>query len=131
MFLVMAITKGPEFLHEVSRVGAHGPFVTVGADFTLDVEVIEQDEVAGELVMVGSDAFGEETELRIAVALREVAEDLVVGAVFLDDIEAVFDRTDSPDAGRNGIVGAGGGGDEVVFLQRRAAVGERGVVGEL
>ena len=131
MFLVMAIAEGPEFLHEVSRVGTHGPFVAVGADFAFDIEVIEQDEVAGEFVMIRRDAFGEETEFGIAVALRQVAEDLVVGAVFLDDIEAVFDRAGGTDAGGDGIVGAGGGGDEVVFFQWGAAVGEGSVVGEL
>ena len=66
--------------------------MAVGADFGVHVEIVQQDELAGELVQVGRDALGEEAQLRVAVALRQVAEDLVVGAVFLDDVDAVFDR---------------------------------------
>src|SRR5205814_7835456 len=54
--LVVPVTHRPGFLDKIGRVRAHGPLVAVGADFILDVKIIQQDEVARELVVVGSDA---------------------------------------------------------------------------
>ena len=79
-------------LHEVGGVGPHRPFVAVGADLALHVEVVEQDELPRERVMVWRDAFGEQAEGGIAVSLRHVAKHLVVGAVFLDHVDHVGDR---------------------------------------
>ena len=86
-------------------IGGHGgvaPTVAVHADLAVAVEVVEQDEIAGELVVVGRDLFAIHANARVAVAsgfaggVFEVAEDLVVGAVLLDDVENVFDRAGPP-----------------------------------
>ena len=42
--------------------------------------------------MVGHDRLAQAAKLGVAVALRQVAEDLVVGPVLLDDVEDVLDR---------------------------------------
>ena len=47
--------------------------MAVGGDVGVDVEVVEEDEIAGELVVVGGDGFGEEGEGGVAVADAEVA----------------------------------------------------------
>ena len=75
--------------------------MAVVADLGVDVEVVEQDELAGERVGVGRDLLAEEAEARIAVAFRHVAEDLIVGAVFLDDVEDVPDRRCAADRARD------------------------------
>jgi hypothetical protein len=64
----------------------------IGTDFAFDVKVIEEDEFAGELVVIGCYPFWKEAEGWIAIAPAEVAKDLIVGSILLDDIDAVFDR---------------------------------------
>ena len=49
---------------------------------------------AGESVVIGRDILREETERGITVALGQVAQDLVVGSVFLDDVNHVAQRCD-------------------------------------
>ena len=78
--------------------------MAVGADFGIRVEIVQQHELAGEPVQVGRDALREQAQLRIAVALRQVAQDLVVGAVLLDDVEAVFDWAWLAGRARDGVV---------------------------
>ena len=48
--------------------------MAVRADFSVGIEIVEQDEVADELVMVGGDLFGKQAKARVAIALREIAE---------------------------------------------------------
>jgi hypothetical protein len=66
--------------------------VSVVAHFSVDVEVVEEREVARDRVCVRRDLFAEERQRRIAIAARDIAEDLVVGAVLANDVENVFDR---------------------------------------
>jgi hypothetical protein len=54
--------------------------------------VVEQRKALHERVHVGCDRRAEERELRVAVAARVVAEDLVVRAVLAHDVEDVLDR---------------------------------------
>ena len=124
------VADRPALLHKVGGVSAHGPFVPVGADFALDVEVVEQDELAGERVMVGRDVFAEETQLTLAIPLRHVAEHLIVSAVLLDDVDAVFDRARVADFPRDGAAReiCRGGAQAGV---RPAGKGARGPLGEL
>jgi hypothetical protein len=44
--------------------------------------------------VVGRDVIPEDTQIRIAISLWEIAKDLIVGSVFLDDVDDVFDRDD-------------------------------------
>jgi hypothetical protein len=78
-------------LDEIARVSAHGPLVTVGADGGFRVKIVEQDEVTGQLMLVRRHFFREQTEVRVAVAFLHVAQDLIVRAVLLDDVEDIFD----------------------------------------
>ena len=56
------------------------------------ISVVEQDEFARHLVLVRGDGFAEGAEVGIAVAFFEVAEHLVVRAVFFDDINDVLEH---------------------------------------
>ncbi len=68
----------------------------IAGDFAGVVEVVEHAELQRQLVNVGRDRFAVHGEFGIAVAdglavLLEVAEDLIVGAILLDDVDDVLD----------------------------------------
>ncbi len=117
--------EGP--LHVVGGDGSVGPLVTVGAEDARAVGVVEQRELAGQLVLVGRDTLAEDAERGVAVALFHVPEHLVVGAVLFDDIDHVFEDARFADALRHRagrLVGRGG--RAACTQQRIAHVGQRG-----
>ena len=61
--------------------------MAVGRQRALVVEVVEDAEAIGQRVLVWRHLLAELASGRVAVALAEVAEDLVVGPVLLDDHE--------------------------------------------
>ena len=64
-----------------------------------------------ELVLVGRDPFVKSAQLRVSVAGLYISQDLVIGAVLLDDIDDVLNRLGSPTrsgTGRGGWPGRGG-----------------------
>ena len=68
----------------------------VAGDFAGVEEVIEHTKLQGELVQVGSNGFAIDGQAGVAIAdrlavLLQVTEDLIVGAVFLDDVDDVLD----------------------------------------
>ena len=68
------------------------PEMAVAGDLAAVVEIVEHSELQSEFVLVGSDVGAVHGERGIAVADFQIAEDLVVGAVFLDDVDHVLDR---------------------------------------
>src|SRR5205823_12579763 len=90
--------------------GGGGPVVPVGTGFGIYEEAVEQTETLRERVMVGrqdltrtvralcGDAISENGKGRFAVGSVSVAgsfhvaEDLIVSAIFLDDVNDVLDR---------------------------------------
>src|ERR1019366_1225549 len=84
------VHAGPHLLHVIGGDGGGGPVLAVGGDIAVDVEIVEQDEFARQFVQVGGDVFPEEDQRGVAVALFHVAQHLVVGAVFLDDVDDVL-----------------------------------------
>src|SRR5260370_40909510 len=72
--------EAPErLLQVVGDVAFRRPAVAVGGENAIAVEVIQQYELLGQGMLVGSDIAPEDTEPRVAVALRQVTEHLVVG----------------------------------------------------
>ena len=128
---VVAVTHRPGLLDEIGGIGAHGPLVAIGADFTLDVKVVEQHKVARQPVVVGSDALVEQAKARVAIAFGQVAEDLIVGAIFLDDVNAILDRSGLTHFNGDRIVGRALGSDAKVRLYRAATIRLRGPGGQL
>ena len=99
--------------------------MAIGADLAVDVEVVEQHELPGQGVMVGRHLLGKEAQVRLAVALRHVAEDLVVGAVLLDDVDAVLDRRRVTHPAGDGVSGrraSAADGHRVAAADRAALV---------
>ena len=86
----------------------------VGADVGVHVEVVEQHELARQLVQVGRDVFAEQHQRGVAIAFLHVAQHLVVGAVLLHDVDDVLDGRQRAGLVQFGIpvgrVGEGGPG---------------------
>src|SRR5436190_9889448 len=119
---IMAVAERPEFFHKISRIRAHGPFMTVSAHLAFDIKIVQQYEIARELVMVGSDFFTEQTKARIAVALWHVTENLVVGAVLLDHVNAILDWAGITHSAGNRVVRRALPGDAKVGLHGDATI---------
>ena len=66
--------------------------MAVGRHLAVAVEVVQQHELPGQAMGVGRDLLREDAQVRVAVAVLHVAEDLIVGAVLADDVDAVLDR---------------------------------------
>src|SRR5271157_1454406 len=79
--LAPAIGDGPGFLDIVGDGSGSGPDVAVAGDVTAIVEIVENAELPGQGMLIGSDVFAVDGERRIAVGFGEIAEDLIVGAV--------------------------------------------------
>ncbi len=56
------------------------------------VEVVEDAELPGQFMFVRRNLLAIHHQRRIAIALRNVAKDLIVSAVFLDDVDDVMNR---------------------------------------
>src|SRR5271168_3875830 len=66
--------------------------MSVAGNFSAVVEIVEHAELRGQLVLVGRDLGAVHGEGGVAVANPQVAENLIVGAVFFYDVDDVLDR---------------------------------------
>ena len=94
--LAAAITLRPGLFQIIGADARRGPYVSVAGDFAGIEEVVEHSELQCELVLVGRDPVAEHRHFRIAIAHRlsvlfEVPQNLIVGTVFLDDVDHVVD----------------------------------------
>ena len=76
--------------------------MAVGAQNAAAIGVVQQRKIADELVFIRRDAFAKDAQIGVAVAVRHVAEHLVVGAVFLDDVNDMLKDAGFADAFRHG-----------------------------
>src|SRR5262249_62352966 len=81
------VVDGPDFFRDVGRVGSRRKGVSGVADLCVDEEVVEENELSGQRVGVGRHLFAEQAEIGITVSLLLIPQDLVVGAVFTNDIK--------------------------------------------
>ncbi len=65
--------------------------MAVAGNFSAIVEIIKHAELQRELVLIGRDVGAVEGDGGIAVADFQVAENLIVSAVFFDDVDDVLD----------------------------------------
>ena len=94
--LAAAIILRPGFFQIIGADACRGPYVSVAGDFAGIEEVVEHAKLQGELVLIGRYPVAEHRHFRIAIAHRlavlfEVSQNLIIGAVFLDDINHVVD----------------------------------------
>ena len=99
--LIVVVTERPGFLHEIGRVSAHSPFMAIGADFRIDIEIVQQNELARQRMMIWRDLLGKQAKLRIAIPFGHVAEHLIVGAIFFNHVDHIFNWTCITGAGGN------------------------------
>ena len=96
-----AVIGRPQFFDDIRRVSAHREGMAVVADLRVHVEIVELRELTNQRVGVGRDVFPEQRQRRIAIAARDIAEHLIVGSVFPDDVKHVLDRRRSADSPRD------------------------------
>src|ERR1043166_3309675 len=121
----------PHFLDEIRRIRAHRPLVSVGADFAFHIEVIQEREFLCQRVVIRSGPLRKEAKLRVAIPLWQIAQDLIVSAVLLDDINTVVEGAVSATFGWNGIPRCARSRDARLGPQRTAPVGLRRPLREL
>src|SRR5262245_54025131 len=80
--------------------------MSISADDAASIKVVQRDEVAREPVMIRSDIPTELCQGRVAVALTQVAQHLIVGSVFFDDVEHMIDAQ-TPQVGGGGMIRRG------------------------
>ncbi len=84
----------PRLVDVVAHPRRDRPAEAVGGHVGVGEEVVEQREAPRELAVVGRRVVVEQRQRRVAVALADVAEHLVVGAVLLDHVDDVPDRAE-------------------------------------
>ena len=77
------------------------PIPAVAAYVACIVEIVEQGELRREQVMIGGNRLWKLHPRRIAVALLQIAKNLIVGTVFFLDVDHMFDVVSA----RNAIIG--------------------------
>src|SRR5579863_1929619 len=87
--LLAAVVDLPGLLGVVAGDGRSGPHVPVAGNFAAVVKVVDHAKLPRQLVLVGRDRLAVHRQRRVAVALANVAEDLVVGAVLFNDVDDV------------------------------------------
>src|SRR5262252_1265761 len=87
------VSSGPKSRNVIGSGGSHGPEVAVGTNVSVDEEIVVEDKIARQSVMVRSLGFSEQNQARVPVSLSHVAEHLIVGAIFFQDIENVLNRS--------------------------------------
>ena len=88
--LAAAIGDLPRFLVVVAGNRRRGPHVAVAGNFAGIVKIVEHAKLQRQLVLIGRDVCAVKSERRIAVAYFKVTKNLVVGAVFFDDVNHVM-----------------------------------------
>ena len=118
--LLAAIGDGPGFLVVVAGGGGGGPEVAVAGNFSAVVEIVEHSELQREFVLVGRDVGAVHGERWIAVADGQIAEDLIVGAIFFQHVDHVADGILSAGEFKLAAIGV----DEIVFFDLARVGGE-------
>ena len=120
--MIVAVIQWPGFFDKIGRVGGHAPFVAIGADFAFDIKIIQQHKLTRQLVVVGRGPLGKQAELRIAIALRKIAQHLIVSSVLFDDVKTVLERACLARLQWNGIAGWRRRADAKISPQRAALI---------
>src|SRR5258706_254511 len=84
-----AVGDRPSLADVIGDRGGSGPHVAVTGNLTAVVEVVEDSKLTSELVLVGRDVLAIHRQRRIAISGAKITEDLVVRAIFFDDVNDV------------------------------------------
>src|SRR6266436_2963612 len=86
-----AALGGPELGYVIGNGGGSGPHVAITGNVATIIEIIEHAVLTSELVLIGRDVLPVHRQGWIAIAGAEITENLVVGAIFSDDVDDVPD----------------------------------------
>ena len=73
--------------YHVGPAGGSAPRPTVVAGLGAGAEVVEGDKLLRQVVLIGRDCLSKQRQSGIAITARTLPRDLVVGAVFLEDVD--------------------------------------------
>src|SRR5438270_12165243 len=85
------VMRRDRFLRVISHVRSRRPVVPVRTYLGTDEESVENSKPLGQRVMIGRYSAWEKDERRVSVGLRQIAEHLIVCAVFLDDVNHMLE----------------------------------------
>jgi len=68
----------------------------------------EKNKVPADLVLIWSDALPKNAQGRIAIALWQITEHLIIGAILFDDVNACLKKLGSPTRSGTGLAGWSG-----------------------
>src|SRR5215469_16936326 len=84
------VSSGPKSRDIIGSGGSHGPEVAVGTNVSVDEKIVVEDKIPRQSVMVRSIGFSKQNQARVPVPLWYIAEHLIVGAIFFQDVENVL-----------------------------------------
>ena len=84
-----SIAGWPVFFEVIGCVGSHGPVMTIGTNFSVDIKIIEQYKFAGESMLVRCDIFTKKNQITIAISFRYISQHLVIRAVLLNNVKDI------------------------------------------
>src|SRR5262249_52971656 len=87
----VAVIHGDGSFVVIGRLSISRPRPSVSAYLAGIVEVVQKPERQGQAVMVGRHGLWELGERGVAIATRQIPENLIVGLVFLNDVNHVID----------------------------------------
>ena len=90
--LFAAVANLPGLFGVVAGDGRHRPNVTISGNLAAVIEVVQNAELASQLMLVGRNGFPIHAQRGIAIAGFQVAKNLVIGTILFDDIDDVLDR---------------------------------------
>src|SRR5262249_9554442 len=67
------------------------PLPAVIADISGIIEIIELHKLSCQCMLIGCDGLGKLREIWVSIAGRQIAEQLVIGTVFFDDVDYLLD----------------------------------------
>ena len=70
--------------------------MAIRADLPVYIKIIQQHKFPGESMLIGSDLLPKQYKTGVAIALGHIAQHLVIGPVFFNDIKDMFDRRRIP-----------------------------------
>ena len=91
------------FVDPIARISLRTPTMAQCRLIAGRVVIVQKNIGLGERVVIGSHVTSELHQGRVSVSARDVAEHLVIGSVFLDDVEDVADGRWLARSHRNGM----------------------------
>jgi len=88
----VAIIRPPVLFYKIRSIASHGPAMSVNTDFRIYVKIIQQYELVGQGMTIGSNLLPKNSQAAIPVPSRDISQHLVVGFVLFQNIKHIFYR---------------------------------------